>query len=451
MKKFFGILLFCVLSQAFAASTDTVRILNASTMTVTGLTDTTFTLGSDTPSGDAASEGTAGKVYVPIKISATLNQEKYFSLYNSGVHSLYEISSSPATTSANYSKKINFPLTVTSTSGSTYLYAAVKLAENSYAVIAKYSETPFDAGTTAQEVYFSVSPQDICDRFFATSTTTCNSLITTSTSEIDPVKFYVYFFQSTSNWAVVDHTGFDPKNQLGGGYFEVQMSNRVYASTDLTVNISPLKIGDGRLIINFSTTSQMSSDLFKKVLAFKHTTGYAAGGSPIGDYIGEILDPNYAAQSGEITVSPLINNTPYNLSVFLLDKFKFSTSLSPSESGIPLQIEELLKKQACFLLTAGFGEEHYVIEYFRNFRDHMLAKSWLGRKFINFYYETAPKYALIIYKSNILRSVIRGVAYCLYFIFNYITLLSIGFASIISFIILKRVKKWQHQKKMSLF
>jgi hypothetical protein len=144
----------------------------------------------------------------------------------------------------------------------------------------------------------------------------------------------------------------------------------------------------------------------------------------------------------------LQNGVEATVSVASIDKFGFSTTLSNSLPGTPLEIEPLLKKTACFLLTAGFGEEHYVITYFRNIRDQVLAENWLGRKFIGFYYSTAPKYALIIYKCETLRLIIRGSAYCLYFILRNIRLLTITLSLIISLILTNRARKWHQQKRI---
>lgn len=456
MKKFVLLILFFSISQVFAASADPVSVYNPKSLVVTGYNGArTFVLGSDNPSTDAKAEANPARVYVPIK-SAVVDQEKYFSLYfTEGITSLFSINF----TAPSYLQTISFPLTVISTTGNNYLYAALKLNDGTYGAIAKYSITPFPSGTNNSTVNFPVSPQSICDQYQSGTTSTCAGLISTATTDVpSDQKFTVYFFQSTQNIAVPNGPVVPASTDAGGVYFEVQMSNRIYTTSEIVVSQGPVEVGDGRVNLNISTSNSMLD--FTKILIYDHKGSPTAGANlPAGAYTrGAFIDLNITDPNAKkITVnqqsdgSPLVNGHDYYFSVMLVDKFKFGTTISDYVIAHPLEIQQLLKKQACFLLTAGFGEEHYIITYFRNFRDKVLENYSLGRMFIGFYYETAPKYALIIYKSPLLRSVIRGMAYVLYFIFSYIKLLSITFITIIGFIIFKRAKKWQQQKRILPF
>jgi hypothetical protein len=448
MKRFLGLLFLFMVTHVFAGGTDTVRILNVNTMVVTGVTNKSFTLGSDTPNGDATSETAPAKIYVPIARQVTtpvvLDNQEYFSLAaTEGVTTLFGI-----TSPLQY---ISFPLVITTGSNTNYLYAAVKSGTNYY-VVAKYQAT--SSNVTSQVVYFNISPNEICTQIISAGGRECDLLTLASASEVNPApKIPLYFFQSTSLLAVPGGAAVPASTDSGGVYFEVQMSNRVYESSELLITLDPITVGDGRLNLNFSTSAQMTD--FNKVLVYQQNSISSPGPNlPVGRYTGgSFIDLNSLSPSGKIIVnklsdgSPLVNDTDYFFSLVLVDKFKFASTLPYMESGKPLLIEQLLKKQACYLLTAGFGEEHYVITYFRNFRDNVLLKNWLGTKFVNFYYETAPKYALIIYKSDVLRSVIRGMAYSLYFIFRNVELLSILMSLLITFLVFKRVKKWQQLKK----
>jgi hypothetical protein len=201
------------------------------------------------------------------------------------------------------------------------------------------------------------------------------------------------------------------------------MSNKIYTKDTFVVSMSDLRKGDARLIGDFSANATMDSGLFDKVIAYKYvdTSTSISSNVPIGAATaGSIVDQTLStSQSGEFTLSGLTNSTLYKISIAFQDKFLFATALSTSKSETPTEIQELLKKQACYLLTAGFGEEHYVIKYFRNFRDTVLVNSRAGKLFIHFYYSTAPKLAPIIYKSPVLRAAFRGIGYTLYFMFNY--------------------------------
>jgi hypothetical protein len=232
----------------------------------------------------------------------------------------------------------------------------------------------------------------------------------------------VYFFLSDESLALDGVTAIDPSATAysGGIYFETQMTNKIYTSSELKTSINNLSIGDKRLIVTYGTDVNMDSTIFRKVLVFNRTAPSVTNDtlSTLGG--GTLFNQDVSSsQSGTFTLSGLNNNSPYTLSVALEDNFLFATTMSPTVSGTPIEIQELLKKQACYILTAGFGEEHYITNYFRGFRDRVLAKNWLGRLFIKSYYKTAPHYAIIIYQSDFLRWIVRCFAYTLYFLFHY--------------------------------
>lgn len=407
MRKFLSIFFILFSFGLFAA--DTVRIDGAASMVVSGTTNASMTIGSDSPSGDATSESAPAKVYIPI-VSAAGNQN-----YTILSANLYNI--------ATGSHVVTYPLITTLGSTAKYIYAAVKYAAlgTSYYVTAKSSLIA--ANQTNASTYFSLSPLDICKPISGNGNTACANLAAASTTETS-IKPIVYFFLSDESLDVTGLTTIDPATYSGGVYFESQMSNRIYTSSELITSILNLKIGDGRVIVDFNASATMDSAIFKKVIVFKYTdtsvekTGNPAYGALAG--LGSLADKDVStSQSGEFTLSGLTNNTPYNVSIAFLDKFQFATTFSDSRLGTPLEIQELLKKTSCFLLTAGFGEEHEVITFFRQYRDQVLSKVWIGQEFIKVYYRLAPHYAEIIYKHDSIRFAIRTFAYALYFLFKY--------------------------------
>ncbi|MGZ3787786.1 MAG: CFI-box-CTERM domain-containing protein [Bacteriovorax sp.] len=430
MKFLMTFIFFCLTLNLFAA--DTVRINDAANLVVTGSTapaNVSFTLTSDPPSGDATSDTAPARVYLPIqsgvaKPAAPFDQIDYSILkVNAGVTSLYNITSA--------SHFVSFPLLLTVGGTAKYLYMAVRggASGTSYYVSARSSSTY--ANVTNSLLYFGITPKDICKSVVVNNiSTVCNT--TAPTGALDPssttsvlFKPMLYFFLTDQVLAVDGASAIDPANAnySGGVYFESQMSNRISDSTAIIVSLDTLRKGDGRLIGTFSANSTADTALFNGVIVYGYndTTTPIATNDAIGAArAGSIMSNNISTQqSGEFTLSGLTNSRPYKISIAFQDKFLFATTLSTSLAGTPTQIQELLKKQACYILTAGFGEEHYVTNYFRSYRDRVLAKNWLGRKFIKFYYGTAPHYAAIIYKSESLRFVVRAMAYTLYFIFNY--------------------------------
>lgn len=400
----------------------TVRIVNPTNLSVTGTTTSTFSLNAVKPTGDATDEANPAKVYVPITNSVVPNHDKFFSKYNAtSLNILFD------TTSALH--VIHFPLTV-SPSGTKYLYAAVKSpTQVGYKVIQSYGSDI----TTSEDLTFSFSPRAICFLY----ANDCSLLLPSSLSYSSPVIFKVYFFLSAiSNMAVGDVL--DPVANVGGIYFDVGLSNRIYTASELLVSITDVKKGDGRALLSFNSNTSMSN--FRKILVFKHTSLPATPNLAIGLYTnGELLDRDFSnSQSGQVVVNQLINNEEAILSIAYEDLYGFASVLSTPQSIVPLDIQEMLNKQSCFLLTAGFGEEHYVIDFFRKYRDQVLFNSFLGRKFVNIYYKEAPYYALAIYKNNSIRWGIRTMAYLFYYIFNYYWIVFLLF---LFFYFIKMLKK----------
>lgn len=416
----FILLIVIFLSQSLFGA-DSVRINDAKNMVVTGVTSGTLTLGSTATTADATTEATAAKVYIPIQSSVT-DQIKYSVYSLSGITSLF------STSLGNH--YVNFPLVLDVLTEGTYLYAAVKLNASGYLVAAKYSSTTLPTGS-AQGYTFSVSPSSLCAALTYNNSSACTSLLPTSTTETT-IKPMVYFFTSNLDMLTDGSVSIDPAKVTGGGvYVETQMSNLIYTNSELRISISNSRLGDARIFLTYAATATMD---FKNVKVFNHTAN-ATSEMIIGNASlagGSILDNNFdPVKSGEIVVNNLNNGSDYFLSVFFVDNFNFATTLSSSVVGRPLKIEELLKKQACFILTAGFGEEHYVTNYFRSYRDHVLTQNWIGRKFIKIYYTLAPKYALQLYHSETLRLLVRSLAYGLYFFFNFSGLILIFLAGLI--------------------
>jgi hypothetical protein len=422
MRFFLIYLIFC----SFSVFADTVRIYNPTNIIVSGtIVNASFDLISDAPSGDATADTAPAHTYIPIQ-SGVAGQLDYSTLkLTAGVGSLFNINAN------NHS--LSFPLLLTVGGTAKYLYAAVRggAAGTSYYVSARSGSTY--SNITNSQVDMSILPKDICKSVIVNNI----SNICSAGGALDPTsvtgvvfKPMLYFFLTDQVFAVDGSSVIDPANASysGGVFFESQMSNRIFDPTAIIVSFDSLKKGDGRLIGDFSANTTMDTTIFNKVIAYQYVetatpivTNIAVGAATAGAIIDRTISNS---QSGEFTLNQLTNGTAYKLSLAFEDKFLFATALSTSRMETPVQIEELLKKQACYILTAGFGEEHYVTNYFRSYRDHILANSWLGRKFIRLYYGTAPKYAIIIYRHKSIRFLVRAMAYTLYFFFNHTALIA---------------------------
>lgn len=393
-------------AQVFAAAVTTVRLNPDIDLAVTGTTTTTFTIGSAESSGDATAESAPARVYVPMDgpLPAGASDEvKYFT--ENGVNTLFDA------TNAVY--KVNFPVYINATASTYYLYAAVKDIGNNYKVAAIFPST-FNGSTNVNET-FSINIKALCDQ-----TVDCTNFAISTTEKT----YLSYFFlTSTAPTSMPIGTTIVPGSYAGGIYYEINLSNRVYSSSQIAPSISKIRPGDGRVIVEYSANASMLKPKSMRLYKFDTNPAGASDLQPIATAFqlgGGLTPTEYAySASGEVTLNNLPNGVDTYLAVVYLDVYRFGSVLSPVSIGKPQAIEELLKKNSCFLLTAGFGEDHFVISYFRNFRDTVLVNSFLGREFIGFYYETAPKYALELYKSETLRALVRLMGYILYFLFNY--------------------------------
>lgn len=421
-------------AQLFAGTVTTVRLNPDIGYAVNGTTNITFTLGSTAPSGDATSDSAPAKVYVPMDgpaetafPSEPYDEAKYFS--EPGVTTLY--------TAADAVHTVNFPLYLNATATNFYLYAAIKDNTGAtYKVAKQFSNTPFN-GTTNLNQEFPVTIAAFCAQL-----TDCTNFATVSGTE---KTYLTYFFFSTTSGLAIGSV-IDPTVATGGIFFQLNMSNRVYPAASITPSISEVRSGDKRIIIAYSSNANILQPKSVRVFNYGATNpGGAQALKPIqfsyavSGGLSTIEFP-YAA-TGEATINNLENGITNYVSVVFLDNYKFASVVSADQLGTPKEIQELLKKNSCFLLTAGFGEDHYVISYFRHFRDAVLMNSYLGRKFVHVYYELAPKYALIIYQHEGIRAAIRGAAYSLYFIFNYIYVLFFAAILICAFVYSRRWSK----------
>lgn len=431
------LLLLFIFSTHNLLAADAVRVLDPANMTtLSATTNVTFSLNSVAPSGDGSSEATAGQVYIPMDVKIPTDgtaNSNYFKLnagplpvstylfgFNSNVGSVDAAPKSGEVTLKNY--YISFPLKIT-TIGQKYLHAAVKNATN-YIVVGVDSN-PY-TNVINQSTPMNIYPQNLC-RYISGVTPNCSSYDQNVSASEVAQSMVLYFFLSSSIQAV-GAIATIPATTTEGLYFNLLFSSVVYSAADLTVSLDDLRKGDKRLVGTFSSSSVMAN--FKETLAFKHGTPICALPGPVAGCPGSFSNSAIATQqNGEFMLANLTNTVPYTISIALADNYGFVSALSNSDTETPTEIQELLKKQACYLLTAGFGEEHYVINFFRQYRDHVLAHTFIGQQFIKFYYSSAPHYALIIYQSEWMRLVIRSFAYVLYFFFNFSWLVLIFFIS----------------------
>ena len=130
-------------------------------------------------------------------------------------------------------------------------------------------------------------------------------------------------------------------------------------------------------------------------------------------------------EEGVAKITKLQNNVAVFLGLAYLDHFGFIGQIKDFGSVTPRPIETLLAENQCYLVTAGFQRDHYVLNYFRSVRDNILAKTWAGRLFIDFYYGSAPRFVDYILENRYLAFNIKKLSFSTYFVLqNLIFILS---------------------------
>jgi hypothetical protein len=217
MKNYFFLML-AVLCTNIALAADTVRFDTSIDLVVTGITDTSYELNSTEASGDGTSEGAPTKVYVPVK---TVANSGYF---------LLEAGNSPYSytfdVDQNSTHQMEFPLYLNIGATDTYLYVAAKdgstykLIQSDGIILKNKTNSPYP---------YRVFPSKICDQMTASQCTNLRGEVT------DERAIMLYFFLTTTS-SIADGSTIDTTTYPNGMYVEVNMSNRIYPTLNISIN-----------------------------------------------------------------------------------------------------------------------------------------------------------------------------------------------------------------------
>ncbi len=122
---------------------------------------------------------------------------------------------------------------------------------------------------------------------------------------------------------------------------------------------------------------------------------------------------------GTFDLKDLENGTEYRVTICIENDYGFCSEFVDDILITPAKLETFIDEQSCYLVSAGFKDEHYVLSFLRAFRDEVMQEYWPGRKFIEFYYATAPEYAMKVAKNEILSAIFRGIGYFFYGFIKY--------------------------------
>ena len=377
-----------------AWSVGTVRLNSDTAPTVQAFQSTSLDLVTDAPNSNGTVETDPAEVYVPISSTAGANAN--FNKFSAGTANILPtITSGTVTfnvTVANHAREF-FEMGVEDNSGD---WKAVDFVsdtitgkpDGTYAITVNISQICAQAGTELD----------------------CNNVFQESDTAVTEKSTLLYLFFNGSNLVAGNavNTG-----TTGGIYYNFNMSNRIDSTNKIT--LSELRKGDSQLTAVYQGFNY--NELYQ-VYGFDYNTNSGQEDENLATASGNgtnyLLDS--AVSSGEAKIKGLQNDRAYNFAVYFVDKYNFATLFSNVITARPQQIEALLEKNACFLLTAGFAGDHPLVDYFRSWRDQVLSKNFFGKMFINLYYEWGPKMAPVVLSHPWLAKSVRGSAHAVHWV-----------------------------------
>ena len=364
---------------------------------------------------EGESESDAIKVYIPLD---TGNNRDYFTRdVLPGI-----ISSTSGTGRVHFRLQVNLE----NDPRPQYLHAAVKNSDGDYTIIefeddsansSTFIRLDSNTGNLPVIVGFNeLCPVIDCEKFITSTTRPPN------TADDYHLLFFVSETQYSEGQEIAET---EPPAKL---FYQLYLSNRIDARSE--IHLASLYKGDGQLHPTFNGFSPLplhSESLHAYVVEGSappcpppaNNTTIEYGTARSNNPNGRLQSLDTLSTGGDTDVKNLKNGHCYTVRLLYVDQFGFASRLSRPLVESPEVIPALLQTDQCYLLTAGFGREHFVIDFFRNFRDRVLLSFSLGRVAVSAYYATAPSYVPLILKSPILAFGVRGVAWTLYAVLRY--------------------------------
>ncbi|MDD0853564.1 hypothetical protein HBN50_10665 [Halobacteriovorax sp. GB3] len=233
-------------------------------------------------------------------------------------------------------------------------------------------------------------------------------------------------------------TGLNPEadEYKGGVYVRINFSTKL--DETVVISLSTVEPGDESVYVTYETSSTTISDRYDTIFISDGTGNAPFHGTSGSESPTILFESETAGVSDSVQIPDLSNGVTYNITVAYRNKYFFATPQSDSLTGQPQEIPPFLKKNACYFISAGFGEDHYVLDYFRSIRDEVLLQNSFGKRFVNFYYTSAPKYAQYIYENKYLAFSVRIFSYISYFAIKHFYYIMALITLILSLLIVKK-------------
>jgi hypothetical protein len=373
-------------------------------------------------------------IYVPVYGNSGSIDNSNFSYFANSI-ALPLFSAGSSADGENY---LQFNLNIDVVGDVKYLNVAISAdsGATTFEGIGSIEFSPFSSGNHLIQIDFN----DICNYTSGSSSLFDCEIFNSGNTPADDAEFTLFFYLANGNHG--DGASIE-KSSYNGVIYRVKMSNRVY-STNFPRMLRMSK-GDGQLITEVDGFT--INDDFDSWYAAIDSTSCTNDSEldPIRTFSltrENLRDLDITRTDGEIKIGELTNGTCYSIRLFQCDKFGFCSNGTEQLAETPENIEVLLEEQSCFFFTAGFGREHYVVNFFQYWRDTFLKRFWLGKKFIQWYYKTAPQYTGYILKTPWLQKMIQGVGYALYGLIKWwwISLTALIFLSSLTIIQFRRLR-----------
>jgi hypothetical protein len=282
------------------------------------------------------------------------------------------------------------------------IHIAVKKLDGHYQILSSVQDlAPLTEQTFSLRIY------DIC------YLGNC-SLETYASGDINENQFLAIFLGDKDQYNEGDLIDFGDGDQEPL-YLNILFSS-LYESTE-TVALSEILRGDKYLVVKYHTNnlSRSNKSLLHKIILIRYDQlSQGQSSRTISSVRSTVNDDHLTFHEDSdlhlIRVENLTNNTEYFFATAGLNKFFFVTKSSLASAKTPLDIEAFLKQQGCYLISAGYQQNHWVLQTYRLFRDQWLSQFSLGRTFIQFYYSSAFDLALTVSQSMPLRFVVMTLS-----------------------------------------
>ena len=330
-----------------------------------------------------------------------------------------------------------------------HLMAAAEDTNGQYIIIAK-NENPIEPEVNSRQRYeFPLALQNIC---LSERMDSCALFRNNQFGDKQNVKIYFFLAPQGAefpNYEIqneISASALNSGNNSGGVYLNLFLSDKVIDDGPRSsLHFINLIRGDSSLQIVYRLSRQIE-DTYRLMSLLRQrpfplqdtpdsedtdtpdpdpdpdTEDEASSTPKASSYMGEgtsIVEHIQAVTlQNNILIPNLENETRYYIMPFVLNKYQFASAPPLPIVLTPMALEEVLQKEQCYILSAGFQEKHFVVDYFRFLRDHLLLRFSLGRSLVHFYYETAPEYTLSIKSKPLLNFFTRLAAYILFFTIN---------------------------------